>query len=325
MLPPSGFEHPLVLTDEAMFTIGGRLAATDHPGSSPITGSPGPGSISVDQLFVHRRIPATCTGIPVVMVHGSNASGSLWETTPDGREGWATWFVRQGHPVYVVDHAGRGRSGFDPTEVNRASADGSTDTLPNLFLATRERQWVNGRIGPDYPRPFPGVRFPVDSFDRFMASHVPNAESTLATGGATTVAALAELLDRIGPAAVVVHSQGGSYGIDLVRRRPDLVRCVVSVEGGSESLTATDARRWFSSVPLLSLWGDNSEGARLVNGDDRRNGCLRAVEMVVAEGGRAELLMLPDLGIRGNTHYLMMDDNNLDLAGLVDDWVERHT
>jgi hypothetical protein len=314
-LPRPALTAPLHLADEGVFTVGGRRVITDHPGSSPRTGSPGRGDIAVDQMYVHYRVPVGATKPPIVMVHGSNASGSLWETTPDGREGWATWFVRQGHPVFVVDHAGRGRSGFDPSRINAG-----TD-LPNIFLATYEREWVNGRIGPEYPTPFPGVLFPVGAFDRFMESHVPNTETTLERAGETTPAGLAALLDQIGPAVLVVHSQGGLYGIETVRRRPDLVLALVSVEGGAETLTAEDTASFFTDVPFLSLWGDNSEGADLVNGDERRDGCRRAVDLITAAGGTAELLMLPKHGIGGNSHYPMMDTNSLEVARIVDRWV----
>lgn len=317
-LPPRSLTAPLTVADEGVFTVGGRRVTTDHPGASPRTGSPGRGDIAVDQMYVHYRVPEAVTGPPIVMVHGSNASGSMWETTPDGREGWATWFVRRGHPVFVVDHAGRGRSGFDPSRINAG-----TD-LPNLFLATYEREWVNARIGPAYPIPFPGVRFPVDAFDRFMESHVPNTETTLERGGETTPACLAALLDAIGPAILVVHSQGGLYGLETVRRRPGLVSTLVSIEGGAETLTADDAVGPFAGVPYLSLWGDNSEGAALVNGDARREGCRRAVGLVAAAGGTAELLMLPDRGIRGNSHYPMMDTNSLQVAGMLEGWIARN-
>jgi hypothetical protein len=43
------------------------------------------------------------------MVHGSGHTGVTYETTPDGREGWATYFARKNFPVYVIDHVGRGR------------------------------------------------------------------------------------------------------------------------------------------------------------------------------------------------------------------------
>lgn len=278
--------------------------------------------IAVDQMYVHYRIPEGDPSTPIVMVHGSNGSGTIWETTPDGREGWATWFVRQGHPVFVVDHAGRGRSGFDPSRVNAAIASGSAAELPNLFLATYQREWVNGRMGATYPTPFPGVRFPIAAFDRFMELHVPNAETTLADDGGTTVSCLAALLDEIGPAVVMVHSQGGLYGIDLVRRRYGSVAALVSIEGGCETVTPELAADAFANVPFVSVWGDNSEGAALVNGDERREGCRRAVDLIVAAGGRAELMLLPEQGVAGNSHYLMMDDNNLAVAEMLLRWID---
>jgi hypothetical protein len=315
-LPRQSLTAPLTVADEGVFTIGGRRRTTDHPGSSPRTGSPGRGAIAVDQMYVHYRVPVAPSQPPIVMVHGSNGSGSLWETTPDGREGWATWFVRSGHPVFVVDHAGRGRSGFDPSRIN-ARVD-----VPDIFLATYQREWVNGRMGPVYPTPFPGGRFPVHAFDRFMELHVPNSETTLEHGGETTPACLAALLEEIGPAILMVHSQGGLYGIETVRRRHGLMLALVSVEGGAESLTPAEAAECFDRVPFLSLWGDNSVGADLVNGDTRREGCRRAVDLITAAGGRAELLMLPDRGIAGNSHYLMMDDNSLEVAGIVKHWLD---
>ena len=56
------------------------------------------------------------------MVHGSTHTGACLEATPDGREGWYPYFVRHGVPSYVVDQAGRGRSGFDQSVLHEAEA-----------------------------------------------------------------------------------------------------------------------------------------------------------------------------------------------------------
>ena len=65
------------------------------------------------QMYVEIRIPAKQTHpFPIVMVHGGTMSGTNYTGTPDGREGWAQYFVRQGYAVYVVDQPGRGRSGI---------------------------------------------------------------------------------------------------------------------------------------------------------------------------------------------------------------------
>lgn len=313
---------PLRLRDEGSFFINGRVVTTQWP-NVPNTGMDAPGRTTVEQMYVQYRIPEVGNGLPpLVMVHGSNHTGACWETTPDGREGWATWFVRQGFSVYVVDHSGRGRSGFAVAALNRMAGESQPATLA-IPLATHERAWVNFRIGPRFGEVFDGSRFPVEHFERYSAQLVPNAEVTLEPGAAATVAALAALLDAIGPAAVMVHSQSGAYGMELVRRRVQRVRALVNIEGDMVPCTAEDVARYFVHVPMLSLWGDYSFGAAGRNGDERRNGCRDTVGAIQAAGGKARLLLLPDIGIRGNSHMLMLDRNNLEVAEHVHQWLRE--
>ena len=42
-----------------------------------------------------------------------------------------------------------------------------------------------------------------------------------------------------------------------------------------------------------------------------------------AAGSRAELMALPERGIRGNSHMLMQDRNSDVVAGLVAEWIGR--
>src|SRR5262245_19178350 len=104
---------PLELQDEGSFFVNGETATSSHPGA-PTAGPSVPGTITVNQMYVQYRIPRNIGGPAIVMVPGSVHTGATYETTPDGREGWATYFARKGFPVYVVDHSGRGRSGFNP-------------------------------------------------------------------------------------------------------------------------------------------------------------------------------------------------------------------
>ena len=242
MLPVSGgiamagsLGGPLQLQDEGSFFVNGQQTASTHPGTAA-GGISQPGTITVNQMYVQYRIPQEVRGPAIVMVHGSGHTGATYETTPDGREGWATYFARKGFPVYVVDHSGRGRSGFNPTAINRARAESNVALLPDLQIAPRERAWYFFRIGATYPTPFPGSQFPVEAFDQYTAQLVPNAEATLPGAGANTVQALGALLDKIGPAVVMVHSQSGAYGMDLVRARAIKMLGFINVEGNS--------RRW---------------------------------------------------------------------------------
>src|SRR5215467_13709323 len=201
---------PMELQDEGSFFIGGQVARSSHPSNAVGFAA---GQIMTNQMYVHYRIPKTINAPPIVMVHGSGHTGVTYETTPDGREGWATYFLRKGFPVYVVDHSGRGRSGFDPTPVNlvREQPGANPASLPTLFLATQERAWLNFRLGPSYGVPFAGLQFPVEAMEQYTAQLVPNTETTLAGVGANTVEGLVALLDKIGPAVVMVHSQSGVY------------------------------------------------------------------------------------------------------------------
>ncbi len=45
------------------------------------------------------------------------------------------------------------------------------------------------------------------------------------------------------------------------------------------------------------------------------------VDAVNRHGGKATLVELPKMGIHGNTHFLMQDLNNKQLAGLLDEWL----
>lgn len=314
----------LVLEREGSFFVNGKPVRSQYPGASLVTGPAAPGVITVNQMYVQYRVPAGASAVPLVLVHGSNHTGVTYETTPDGREGWYTYFVRRGYPVYVVDQAGRGRSGFDPTRINevRDAPGAKPSTLPTLLLGTRERAWQNFRLGPTDGKPFPNLQFPVDALDSYLSQLVPNTETALDGGGRNTVDALAALLDRIGPAVVMVHSQSGVYGIDLVKQRPKLVRALISIEGGCENLNAADAKAYFTAVPFVSVWGDNSVGAKnTVNGDKRRDACAQASQFIRAAGGRGSVLMLPDMGMRGNSHMLMMDRNNIEIADVLQKWI----
>ena len=95
----------------------------------------------------------------------------------------------------------------------------------------------------------------------------------------------------------------------------------VNVEGNCVPVTPEEVTKVFSKVPLLSVWGDNSKGAPGPNGDQRRDGCAATVNAVKSAGGSAKFLLLPEVGQKGNSHMLMMDKNNLQIADLIIGWL----
>jgi pimeloyl-ACP methyl ester carboxylesterase len=267
----SSLGGPLVLADEGSFFVRGtneRSEFADMRGAAPLAGT-----IRTGQMYVQFKIPAKSNSVPVILVHGANHSGVTYETTPDGREGWANYFVRSGFPVYVVDQAGRGRSGFNPTDINRAKAKSDTSSMPTIPIATREAAWASYRLGPQYPEFWPDSRFPQAALDHYFSQAAPMGDGTLpGVFCEHTVAGLVALLEKIGPAVVLVHSQSGAYGLAAARAKPDLVRALVSVEGDCAPMSDDDTTKIFNRVPLLSVWADHSVGNKARNGDERRSG-----------------------------------------------------
>jgi len=48
--------------------------------------------------YVEYQIPKEQTHpFPIVMIHGCCPSGSGWTGTPDGRDGWAQYFLSKGY------------------------------------------------------------------------------------------------------------------------------------------------------------------------------------------------------------------------------------
>jgi hypothetical protein len=46
-------------------------------------------------------------------------------------------------------------------------------------------------------------------------------------------------------------------------------------------------------------------------------------QAITAAGGKVDTFELPKMGIKGNTHMMMMDRNSDDVARLVNDWIEK--
>ncbi|HEV3373043.1 MAG TPA: hypothetical protein VG145_10890, partial [Xanthobacteraceae bacterium] len=208
-----------------------------------------------------------------------------------------------------------------PTAINQAKAQSNPGLLPSVPLTTRERAYPNFLIGAKYPTPYPGQQFPVEAQDQYFAQLVPNTETLLAGGGSNTVKALSALTDKIGPAVVMVHSQSGGYGLELIRQHPDQVRAFIDIEGSCGPLSPDDVGKSFRKVPTLMVFGDYTEGSTGPNGDERRNMCNQSAAAINAAGGSAKFLYLPALGIKGNSHMLMMDKNNIQIADLIIGWL----
>ncbi len=153
--PKKFLTGPLHIQDQGSFYIGGVPKTTFYASSPTPTGTQ-PNSIMIGQMYVQFQIPEGWNpkkmkeGVfPVIHVHGSTHSGAALEATPDGREGWLPYWVRHGIPTYVVDQAGRGRSGFDNSVFHEAEAlllagdnVGAAQLIPSVGRITSNGSWT---------------------------------------------------------------------------------------------------------------------------------------------------------------------------------------
>lgn len=327
-------QKPLIIQQQGSITVGGTVQY--RPGTYDNSKFSGWGtpieqgqSYHADHAVVDFQIPANAHRLPLVFVHGYGQSARSWTTTPDGREGFNNLMLRHQYSTYLVDLPGRGRAGRTTAEMNlKPQAD--------------EQQWFDiFRIG-EWPRFNKGVQFPTDSasLEMFFRQMTPN----LSTQN-NDVPALDALFDKIGEGVIVTHSAGGFTGW-MVALQNENVKAIVSYEPGGylfpegevpepmPSLTGTlngvgvvkDEFMKLTKIPIVLYFGDYipEEVTEKLGGENwrvRLQMGRKFVETINKYGGDATLVELPKIGIYGNTHFLMSDLNNAEIAGLLNDWL----
>ena len=231
---------PLMIAKQGFFYAGGRQFTEQNQPAA-----------TVDQMFVEYQIPAKVTArYPLVMIHGNFQNGSNFLGTPDGRDGWAEYFLRAGYPVYVVDQPARGRSAYNAAAQGPLATD-SAETIERLFTAPeRFNAWSQAHLHTQWP----GSGMAGDPvFEQFRASQNPSLTNDTVMDTANRAAAVA-LLRRIGPAVIMTHSRSGSFGWEIGDDAPELVKGIIAVEPSGPPFY--NASPLAASTPgLVRPWG----------------------------------------------------------------------
>jgi hypothetical protein len=311
---------PLSIASQGSFFVGGRDVSSNTLASVP--GLDPAGTVTVDQMYVHYQVPAeTGDRFPLVLIHGCCLTGKTWETTPDNRMGWDEYFLRKNYPVYVIDQASRGRSAFDPSAVAGVKLGKlKPDQLPSLFAASHEVAWVVFRFGAAYPQVYPGLQFPLDAQNELWKQMVPDLSEALPKPN-PTVPDLSLLAKRLNGAILISHSQSGIYPFQTAQITPQGMAGIVALEPGACPDPHADMRP-YANIPILVLYGDYVDGSP--RWAPRLQACRAFVEAARKGGVKAELVLLPDVGIHGNSHMMMQDRNNLQVADWVLGWIDRN-
>jgi pimeloyl-ACP methyl ester carboxylesterase len=311
-------KEPVALRDIGSFHIGGRIIDISGqpikevvftPGGVPAKMDPN-GKYQVEQMYVQYFLPQNRKGkLPLLLWHGGGLTGVTYETKPDGGEGWLTYFIRKGWDTYISDAVERGRAGWTNTFKGEP-----------VFLPLGD-PWERFRIGPpgswndDRAKrtTYPGVQFPIEAYGQFMKQGVPRWLTT----DDQIIAAYIELVDKVCPCVVLVHSQSGAFGYKVLEARPEKVKALVAVEptvGGDREKVQS-----IKTTPILVLYGDNARDHP--RWSKIRQGGVDYAAVLKSAGGSIDVVDLPDVGIKGNSHMVMMDKNSNVVADLIQKWL----
>jgi pimeloyl-ACP methyl ester carboxylesterase len=316
-LSQEALTRPLAIAKQGSFFVGGRELKSDVLSTQPAYDREG--TITVDQMYVHFQVPVSARELSLVLIHGCCLTGKTWETTPDGRMGWDEYFVRRGYPTYVIDQAGRGRSAVDASAVNAAALKNAPATqMPNIFAAGHEGAWKIFRFGPQYPETYPGLRFPVSAANGLWAQMVADWNFALPKPN-PTLADLSQLAKQLRKTVLISHSQSGVFPFQAADISTEGIAAIVALEPGA--CPAADGNLApYKNIPSLVVFGDYVELSP--RWAPRLKACREFVDALNKAGGHVELLVLPEIGIKGNSHMLMQDNNSIELADIVATWIE---
>jgi hypothetical protein len=316
--------EPLMIQEQGSFAVGGTVIT--NSGTDDATNrSPAGQTLHGDHAYVFYQVPVRARKLPLVLWHGFGQFSKTWETTPDGREGFQNIFLRRGFPVYLIDQPRRGRAG--------------RSTLPATITAKPDEQdWFGTfRLG-IWPEFFKGVQFSRDpeALNQYFRQATPD---TGPPDPALNSEAVTALFKKIGPGILVTHSHAGGMGWRVATKSSN-VRAIVSYEPGSgfifpegevppampsssgslEAVSVSLAEFMpLTKIPIIISYGDNIPSQPAANpGQDGWRVRLAMARLwrdtVNRHGGDVTVVHLPEIGIRGNTHFPFSDLNNARIA-----------
>lgn len=310
--------QPLLIARQGSLEAGGRTIHCEvNDNVEPENWRFGPGHVIVDQVHAHYQYPVEQRyAYPILFNSGGGHSARCYDTTPDGREGWLTLFLRRGFATYGVDRVNTGRSGSDISSINEVrTGRAPVEAIPALNRYSFESCWTTFRWGPAYGVPYENTQFPIPFAERYYKQTLTTYRDDDQV--AKCVAAYSALLDEVGPAILQTWSSAGILGYLTAAERPELVKGVLAVESSTSAFPRIPdaALPKLAGIPIYIVIGDRAE--------DRVAASRTFQERIRPYGGNVTVDVLPESGIFGNGHTLAMELNNVEIMERMIAWLER--
>jgi pimeloyl-ACP methyl ester carboxylesterase len=277
----------------------------------------------------HVRPPHGTPGkIPIVAVHGAGHTGSCYLATPDLRAGWAERFAAAGRDVFVPDWPGHGRSPQRPDFPRLGTEDVATSLLALLEEIGPAVLVVHSASGP---------------MAWWMTERRPDLVSAVVGIAPGPPGNLLKDLPE-DPAAILALQDDASAGrpVYAAEDRPVWLSAEFAAASWANAprFPISAFERYCSSIvpesPRILNERFNIGGRGLKIGDPKNlrgkpilivtGECdprhPRAVDERTAAYLGAEFVWLPDRGINGNGHMMMIEDNSDDLVAIILAWLD---
>lgn len=326
-------QKPILIQEQGSFAVGGTVIT--NPGTfNPYNQTSEGQTFHGDHAYVFYQVPVKARKYPLVMWHGIGQFSKTWETTPDGREGFQNIFLRRNFPIYLIDQPRRGNA-------SRSTVVATIEPTPD------EQGWFGTfRVG-IWPNYFEGVQFSKDTevLNQYFRQMVPNIGYLDRN---VNIDAVSALFNKIGDGILVTHSHSGGLGWVTAIKNQN-VKAIVSYEpgsgfvfpegevpspipmsGGTMSAIGVSMSDFMKliKIPIIIYYGDFIPEKQVENpGQDGWRARLQMARLwrdcVNKHGGDVVVVHLPEIGIKGNTHFPFSDLNNIEIADLMSKWLKE--
>lgn len=290
------------------------------------------GYVQGPNTYYEHLKPAQQTNKPtIVMVPGGAHTGSCYQVTADGRQGWAFDFVTMGYPVVVLDWPATGRSGYiaDPNVNGEIVCAGIGKVIESIaqpvVLMTHSMSGAYGwkvlekygqhvsRLVAIAPGPPGNIQPPAD-----VVSETPEKIVIRGTTNYTLnrtvpfVSTQGFVVGKlIGKSELFPRELTASYTASLIPIPAKLLQQRLNIHG--TQLKVEDLR-YYRDKPVVVVTGTNDT-------DHPKDIDQKTVDWLKSNGTKVDYYYLGDKGVAGNGHMMMMEQNSDVIAKLIAGWI----